>query len=388
MSDHILILSERFPPDIGGVARSASRTAKQINRLGYQCDVFTWTRTLPPGQLESKPVTVDGASMTVHRLGLFGNFDFSMQHTMNCVEWLHAEYPFDTVWGHYLYPSGFMAVMLSGMLDLPVTVSARGNDIDRLVFPPGDFARLEWTLRRADVVTAVSHDLARKIRHITPGTDPVVIHNTVDPQLFRPGDADADLRDGLGIYPQEVVLGFCGELRHKKGLPFLMQGLQALRSQQPACLLIIGDIRTREAASIRDLVDEETFKRILVTGPLNSPHEVVDYLRLCDIVLSPSVWDGLPNALLEAMACERVVLASDAGGIPEIVDHGKNGFLIPKAQLHRLSEAITEVLSLSPAERTRIGREAREKMLDAFHPDREAKELESVLRGLRSSASS
>lgn len=382
----LLMLTERFPPDIGGVARSAGRTAARLSQLGAPTDVFTWTKTLPPGQLETTAFSVDEQhEVVVHRLGLFANFDLSMQHTMNVVEWLQAQENYEALWGHYLYPSGFMAVLLAAMLELPSIVSARGNDIDRLMFPPGDFARLKWTLERATAVTSVSHDLAKKIRCLTPDASPQVIHNTVDADVFADSSIDVDsraqLRRQLGIYPNELVLGFCGELRHKKGLPFLVSALQQVREQRPACLLVIGTIRTREQATIQEYLseDDSTRKRILVSGQLDTLSEVAAHLHLCDVIMCPSVWDGLPNAVLEAMACGKVVIASDAGGIPEIIDHGKDGFLVPKSQLHRLGEAVLEVAALAPEQISEFTNAARAKIAERFHPERELSELRVLL---------
>ncbi len=386
MRGRLLFISERYAPDIGGVARSAQRISRAIAGLGLETHVLAWTKTLPPGQLESSRAAHAsdyGGRLILHRIGLFANWDTSLQHTMNVIEWLHGQHRLDAVWGHYLYPAGFMAVMLAESLGIGSIVSARGNDVDRLMFPPGDFARLQWTLERAGIVTAVSRDLAAKIGVLVGKTRPVrVLHNTVDPQTFEPGAAEPELRESLGLYPRETVLTFCGELRHKKGLPFLLSALDHVRATRPACLVVIGEVRAREQQLLADYVGDRgpAPRRILVTGQLASPGDVARYLRLSDVLLQPSVWDGLPNALLEGMACGRLVLASDAGGMPEAIEHGVNGFLIPRAQLHRLGEAILEVITLSDQRRGEIGREARQTMLDRFHPDRESGWLEDVLR--------
>ena len=378
----LLLLSERFAPDLGGVARSATRTAEALSRLGVDVHVLAWTRTLPPGELNTSE-TDDG--VTLHRLGLFSNWDFSMQHSLNVLEWLHAEHVFDAAWGHYVYPAGFMAVMFAESTGIPSTVSARGNDIDRLMFPPGDFARLTWTLDRATVVSAVSRDLIGKIDLLLDReTGGVVLGNAVDAATFRRDSDDAAIastRERLGLSEKDAVLGFCGELRHKKGMPFLLQALAHVNASRPARLLVIGDVRPREQATISTfLLDHpELTDRIVVTGHTEDTAEVVSYLQLCDVVLQPSVWDGLPNAILEAMACERIVLASDAGGIPEAITHGENGFIIPKSQLHRLGEGICELLDLSPEEQQTIGLAARQTVLNRFQSDVEAERLSQIL---------
>jgi len=82
------------------------------------------------------------------------------------------------------------------------------------------------------------------------------------------------------------------------------------------------------------------------------------------------------------MACERVVIASDAGGIPEAIIDGETGFIIPKSQLHRLGEGIREVLDLPIEERRDIGRHARNNVLAEFHAGVEAERLARILRRL------
>ncbi|PTL78923.1 alkaline phosphatase family protein [Vitiosangium sp. GDMCC 1.1324] len=164
----ILLIAERFPPDLGGLARSGARTADALSRLDAQVDVLTWTRTLPPGALQTLDageVAASARGATLHRLGLFGQTDTSLQHTLDVLDYLHSQRRYKLVWGHYLSPPGFLAVTFAGLAGIPSTVSARGNDVDQAMFPPGDFARLLWTLQRATVLTAASGDLARKQHH-------------------------------------------------------------------------------------------------------------------------------------------------------------------------------------------------------------------------------
>ncbi|GAB4569542.1 MAG: glycosyltransferase family 4 protein [Haliangiales bacterium] len=410
MAGRLLFVTERFAPDIGGVARSSARIAAALaagrgpeasaaaagdvdggdggdsgdlgDSGGWDVDVLAWTRTLAPGAMTSERVTLPTGSITLHRLGLFGSWDSSMQHTLNVLDWLHQRAHYRAVWGHYVFPAGFMAVWFAALHGLASIVSARGNDIDRLMFPPGDFARLRWTLERAQVVTAVSRDLARKIDLLLgqPGRA-VAIPNAVDGDVFSPGEPEVALREALGIQADECVLGFSGELRHKKGTPFLLAALSEVRRQRPACLLIIGAVRARDEAQLASYraANPDDAARIIITGHLDDPAEVCRYLRLCDLLLMPSLWDGMPNAVLEAMACERVVLASDAGGIPEMIRAGQDGYLVPRANLHRLGQAALELLALPSAERRALGAAARARVLDGFAPARERAALADII---------
>lgn len=375
---HVLFITERYPPDLGGLARSSGRIASALTGCGVKVDVLAWTKTLPPGVVESREA--DGVSL--HRLGLFANSDLSQQHTLNVLDWLASENPFDMVWGHYVRDAGFLAVVFAELKGLPSIVSARGNDIDQLMFPPGDFARLSWTLGRASVVTSVSRDLARKIGVVLGRDRNVqVIANAVDLDTFSPGRADLGIRETLGIAPDESVLGFSGEVRHKKGLPFMLEALSHVRKHRPACLLIIGAVRPRERAQLTTFGAErpEDHARIIVTEHLEDPTEVAAHLRICDIYWQPSMWEGLPNALLEAMACGIPSIASDAGGIPDVLKHRENGFIIPRALLNHLGKATVELLERPQDERAMIGRRARETVESDYGPRSELVALKRVL---------
>lgn len=349
------MIAERYPPDVGGVARSARRIAGALAAQGVSTEVFSWTRTLPAGQL----VTSEDGGVTVHRMGLFASWDLSMQHALNVLEWLDGRARFDVLWGHYVYPSGFLAVWFAQQRRRPSIVSARGNDIDQLMFPPGDFARLRWALERATRRVAVSADLARKIAVLLGSDEAIdVVPNAVDPETFAPGAGD-DVRARRGIEPGTAVLGFCGELRHKKGAPFLIRALAEVNARRPAVLLVIGEARAREQALLAELIAEQPAlaPRLHAIGQLETPVAVAEHLRACDVVLFPSLWEGLPNALLEAMACGVPVIASDAGGMPEVIDGG-NGVLVPKAQLHRLGDEVLALLA-DPERARRLGAEGR-----------------------------
>lgn len=329
----------------------------------------------------------DGGRLTCHRLGAFAHEDLTLQHAEMVLEWLAEERGFDLVWGHYVDAAAFIAVMFASRTGLPSVVSARGNDIERLAYPPGDFARLRWTLERATRVLAVSAALAGKIRAILGESSRgrvLSAPNVVDSALFTSGPGSAELRARLRIREDAAVLGFSGELRHKKGLPFLLRALSEVRSARPAHLLVIGEVRPREHEALSAAIEADRSLRdaIAITGHLEDPRDVATHLRLCDLVLIPSLWDGMPNALLEAMACERVVLASDAGGIPEVLMHGETGFIVRRAELHRLGEATLELLELPQSTRARIGSAARTHVARAHAPELEIAALGRVLREL------
>lgn len=375
---NLIMICERFPPEVGGLATSGGRIAATLSRLGYSVDVLVWSRHIPPGLLE----TEHHQGARIHRLGRFSNWDLTLQHTLNVLDWLNEQKNFDVVWGHYLQTAGFLAVLYANANKLKSVISARGNDIDQMMFPPGDFARLKWTLDNATTVTSVSKELAKKIRAMQGDDFEVkIMPNVVDLDTFSPGPPDQSLRSQLKIEKDEVILGFSGELRHKKGLAFLPSALTNVRKERPAVLLVIGEIRAREQSAISAFAAENPSiaARILSTGHIENPAEVAGYLRICDIVLQPSVWDGLPNSILEAMACQKLVLASDAGGIPEVIQHNINGVILPKINLHQLGYAILETLNLPIEKLDSLRMNARKSVELHFNPRNEENAIRSIL---------
>jgi glycosyltransferase involved in cell wall biosynthesis len=249
------------------------------------------------------------------------------------------------------------------------------------MFPPGDFARLLWTLENSGCITAVTSALAAKVTALCGRKDVVHLRNAVDHEIFTPGPGSTILRESLGVRPDEIVLGFAGELREKKGIQHLIQALRTVQQRRSACLLVIGEVRPSEMPRLMQWVDAADLvqSRILVTGQLATPAQVNEHLQLCDVYLQPSLWDGMPNALLEAMAAGCGAIGSDAGGIPEIIEAGINGIVVPRWQLHRLGDAVLEWLDAGPDHRARIRRAARDRMISDFSLDQERRQLQAIL---------
>lgn len=379
----ILFLSDRYPPEIGGVAASAARISRSMSRAGHQVDVVAPARELPSGAVDSRAVE---SSLTIHRYGPARSADYTQQQSLVFLEWLHGQRQFDVVWGHYLTTAGFLAAWFGRQIRRPSIVSVRGNDLDRELFPPGDFGRLVWCLERATRVVTVSRDLADKVRMLVD-RDATVLPNAVDGALFAPGPRPNDLALRYGIDPADVVLGFTGELRAKKGLPFLVQCFRELLERQPVRLLVVGQVRGSDRGELDRLLDSDALReRLIVTGHLADPAEVAQHLRLVDVLLIPSIWEGMPNSLLEAMAAGVPVIASDAGAIPEVVTDGVHGLLLPRTHLHLLSQRVEEWLAQPGETRQAIVAAARQLATTYFSPEAEADRLAAILKSLDAGA--
>jgi len=161
------------------------------------------------------------------------------------------------------------------------------------------------------------------------------------------------------------VIGFAGELREKKGLRSLLTAYAQVTRNDPATLLIVGDVRAGE-----DMQTFQEFKlsnpqaQVVVTGFV-SANDLPSYYALMDIFIQPSLRDGLPNALLEAMACEKPVLATPVGGIVDAVLDCKNGRLVSTNNADELASAMDELLTNEDL-RKELGGAGRQTILDKF----------------------
>ncbi len=126
----------------------------------------------------------------------------------------------------------------------------------------------------------------------------------------------------------------------------------------------------------------ENVGAIVVTGHQAEQSDVVRHLRPGDVFLLPSLWDGLPNGLLEAMATGIPVVASDAGAIGEVLSDGETGVIIPRSHLHQMADRVDELFSRSEIDRQRMTDAAREFVVANHSPEAERRRLKELVRSL------
>ncbi len=369
----VLFITERYPPQPGGAAVSARRIASAIQASGaFRLTVLHPAADLPPGQR----VMVEEDGLPVCRLGPPGDTEESLRASLHAVEDLAARQPFAILHGFYLLHAGYLAAFAARHLGAASVVSARGNDVDRAMLRPEQFPFLRWTLEHADAVTCVSEELRDKclaLADVPPGRI-VAIPNSVDSDFFRPMPRDQELLEKVG-WRGEVLLGFFSELRSKKGPHTLLRAVAAAQRERPCRLLLVGGPRQRPA-------DREHWKQLRQAFPLlersiaeieyvEDRQQMRAYYNLVDVALFPSLYDGMPNAALEAMACARPVLANDAGGLRELVRDNETGFLASRHDPAAFPRRLLEVLRQEPGAVAAVGRQARELVRARYTPQAE-----------------
>ena len=378
---NIIILTVKYPPDVGGLAVSTRRLARALARAGHAVSVSAPDASIAPGSV----ATTGDCGVSVYRLGAHRRAGDTSADWFDCIVALHATRPFDLLHAMYVAQPAFVAVAAARYLNLPSVVSARGNDLDRTAFDPGKFSQISWSLQNAAAVTAVTTDLARKARALAPGCRPVWIPNSVDTALFRPAPRDEALAASLGLGDAPVI-AFVGEARQKKGLTILLPAYARLcaHCEQPPALLLVGGVR-KDDQPILDVFRRQNPTRDVRAVPNVAHDELPAYYNLADVLVIPSLRDGMPNALLEGMACERAVIASNVGGMPDVLRDGENGILVPPGDVSALAGAMLE-LSGDPCGRARLGRVARATVETDYAPAREVERNLQVYRTVMQAA--
>jgi glycosyltransferase involved in cell wall biosynthesis len=369
----IALLSEKYTPDIGGLAISTGRLGHLLASAGHEVRVFAPSSNLPASEKRTLPS--NGVSVT--RFGRHKRMDDTLVDWFELLVEEHQHEPFDLIQAYFLPQAGFVAAYAGKYLKIPSVVSIRGNDIERAAFDPERFSHVMYTLQNASAVTTNANILAGKAKAFYK-REIVLIPNGIDTELFRPMERNEALAEALFLESNSLlfdsaqraarlqsVIGFVGELREKKGLQTLLRAYAQINKSQPTTLLIVGEVRQGEDKKLFDELKELIPNSdIIVTGYV-SHKDLPAYYSLIDVFVHPSLRDGLPNAVLEAMACGKTVIATPVGGILDVIEDGINGILVKVNDVDELAQKIVGALS-QPEKREAIGRSARETTLQGF----------------------
>ncbi len=276
-------------------------------------------------------------------------------------QWMREGLEFDLIDAHYYYPDGVAAAWLARYFDKPLTITARGSDLN--LFP--NFARprrlIQDAARQADASIGVCADLMDRLQALGEPRDKLnVFRNGVDLQRFRPLD-QSQMRRELGLEGAPLMLSV-GHLVPVKGHELCVEALARLLPTYPqARLVIIGEgvERPRIEATIERLGLQG---KVRMTGALPNG-ELLRWYSAADMLVLASSREGWANVLLEAMACGAPAVATPVGGSPEVVQNETAGRLIPSRDADGIAAAVAALWQSHP------GREAVRRYAEDFSWD-------------------
>ncbi len=242
-------------------------------------------------------------------------------------------------------------------------------------------------LKKVNTIICVSDYIRRaSIQHFPEFADKfTVVFNATDPEVFKPYGCEAitQLKDVLAIEPGKTYLLYVGRLTELKGVHILIKAFEQIHAKRPNTRLVIagssffgGAAKTTYEQSLVELA-KSVSQSIIFTGYI--AHEKLKYLySAVDLVILPSVWqDPCPLVVLEALASGTCLLATNVGGVPEVLEHKVVGELVPAADANALSNAVKTILA-NPQQKAKMEQAGRQKMIEHYAWPRLVAELEAL----------
>jgi len=247
----------------------------------------------------------------------------------------------DLVLSYFLYPDGYAALKIGKELAVPVVAVCIGSDINK-IGDPISAKHTRTVLREADYLVTVSDDLRTKAMAMgAPPEKTRTVVNGCDLSVFHVRDRFA-ARQKLGIDPTEEAVVYIGRVDMKKGLRELVEAAASLRRERPNLhVYMVGE--GPDKAGIESSIQARDAASYIHSLPGCAPDDVAVWMAASNLVTLPSYMEGCPNVVLEAQACGRPVVATNIGGIPEILSE-ECGCLVPPHDAAALAKAYASVL--------------------------------------------
>ncbi len=313
--------------NFGGSGVIATELGLALAKRGH--DVHFICASAPPRLIEQPNVTLHEVKSPTHPLLPHGDFTLALASRLAEVSQAHQ---LDLLHVHYAIPlatSALLARELCGARAPKLVTTVHGTDVLTLGLDPAFRPLVRQALLRSDAVTAPSRFLAEAAKRDLQLTDDVeVISNFVDTERFAPGQQGAP------------VLTHNSNFRSVKRMQDVVRIFAKVREQVPCELMLLGDGPERPAV--------EAFVTQLKLTPfvrmLGESRAVAPLLQQSTVFLLPSEVESFGLAALEAMSCGVPVVASNAGGIPEVVEHGETGFLHPVGDTDAMAQSTLKLL--------------------------------------------
>lgn len=281
---------------------------------------------------------------------------------------IRRDFDFDVIAAEYFFPDGPAAVALGEALDVPVSIKARGSDINSWGHHPVTGAQVRAAGAAADGMLAVSAAMKREMIGLGMAAERIRVHYTgIDRSLFHVRDRAA-AKAALGISGPLIVT--VAPLIERKGIRLVVEAMAAI----PGATLAVAGAGPDESRLRSLAVRAGVGDRVRLLG-LQSRTAVADWLAAADVMALPSASEGLANAWVEALASGTPIVIADVGGARELLADEAGGRLVARTAMD-VARAIVELLGDPPA------RETVAQVVDRFSWDLNSEALHNHLAAL------
>ncbi|GLZ35767.1 glycogen synthase [Lentzea sp. NBRC 105346] len=382
MDVRVGLLTREYPPEVyGGAGVHVGFLVPHLRELA-DVDVHCFGGPRDDATAHNPPDTLKDANAALQTLGV----DLEMVAALGGVDLAHSH-----TW--YANMAGHLAKLLHGVPHVITAHSLEPRRPWKAEQLGGGYRISSWVERTAyeaaDAIIAVSEGMRDDVLDCYPALDPArvhVVHNGIDTDAYRPV-TETDALTRRGIDPARPIVAFVGRITRQKGVGHLVAAAHEI-SPDAQIVLCAGAPDTPEiAAETRAAVEELAAARpgvFWIQEMLPLP-EIKQVLSHATVFVCPSVYEPLGIVNLEAMACGTAVVASDVGGIPEVVAHGETGLLVHldehdlSTYRHELAAAINSLLA-DPARAKAFGEAGRARAVQDFSWSTMAQQTVDVYR--------
>ena len=280
----------------------------------------------------------------------------------------------------HLFHANFLGRIAGKLCKVPIIISTFHSNKEE-----GFFRRklLKYTDKFTNINIVVSEKAVEEFTElkIVSKDKTRVIYNGLDLNKFYYQNCSLvkKTREEIRVDETKKILISVGRLHKSKGYSYLINAFKIVKKNNPETVLIIigeGEERKKIEKQINALKLQDS---VFLLGQKDN---VQDYLSAANVFILSSLWEGIPIALAEAMACGLPVVVTAVGGIPEVVENGKTGFLVEPKNSEALAEKIEYALNLSGEERKKISRHARKKVEETSSIEETVKKYENLYKEL------
>ncbi len=351
-------------PTVGGSGAVATELGKHLARRGHDVHFISYRLPFRLGDFQQN-ITFHPIDVSSYVLFDYPPHDLALAAKMAEVA---RERELDVFHVHYAIPHAIAGLTALSMLDSPprpkLITTLHGTDITLVGQDRSFFEITKFGIERSHGVTAVSEFLRKMTREEFEVTRPIeVIHNFIDVSTYCPTRAYKDV--SAFAKPGEKILLHISNFRPVKRVLDVVRIFERVAREVPAVLLMVGEGPERSAA-------QALGKRLGIAGKirfLGTQESVEEIAGMADTLLLPSELESFGLSALEAMACGVPVVGSDAGGLPEVVQHTETGFLLPVGDVEGMAARTIEILK-DDVRRRALGEAGRRRAESLFGADR------------------
>lgn len=326
-------------PTVGGSGVIATELGKMLAERGHEIHFITSSM---PFRLNKIYPTVFFHEVEVNNYSVFQYPPYDIALASKMAEVIKEE-KLDVLHVHYAIPHAVCAVLARAMSgqQVGIVTTLHGTDISVLGQDSTLAPAIKYGIDQSDIVTAVSHALKQQTYDLIDTTKDIeTIYNFVDEREYKQMDS-CDLKAQFGISEDERVIIHVSNFRKIKNLPHIIESFMKIRQQIPSKLLLVGDGPERH--HIYELVKASNYANDVIF--LGKQENLAELYTISDLKLLLSSTESFGLVLLEAMACGVPGIGTNVGGIPEVIRHGVDGYVVPLGDVDLVAQYAIELLS-------------------------------------------